>query len=72
MNDKTKLVVAGWLLNSAASSLYQDALGLEKYLATVALNWVDAYYTVPLAIVVLAVAALTIRTSNPKHQRSAT
>ena len=41
------------MISMASQSLYQDALGLERYVAHVREHWVDAVYTIPIAIVLM-------------------
>jgi hypothetical protein len=61
MKPWLKLFCAGYLFHTALQSLYQDAIGKEKYLRIADLMWVDAWYTVPLATAILIVALLWIK-----------
>jgi hypothetical protein len=45
--------VAGYLVAIALTSLGQDAMGKERYLALASTTWVSGWYTVPAAIFVL-------------------
>lgn len=56
MNRVTVAFLSGGLCAHAGLSLYQDALGLERYLARAREHWVDAVYTVPIAAVMLLIA----------------
>ena len=48
-----KLFFSGWLANTAWQSLFQDALGQEKYIRMVETCWISAWATVPLALLLL-------------------
>ncbi len=56
-----KYFIAGWLFSSCLSSLYQDALGKDKYMALMNLAWLSGWITVPLAIVGLLVVVILLR-----------
>lgn len=53
MKPWLQLVMAGVFMHSAFESLYQDALGLDKYQALVQNGWVSAKWTVPIALICL-------------------
>ena len=53
MNRRWTLIVSGALFYACITSLYQDIYGKGRYLAMVEDYWVDAWITVPLAIVVM-------------------
>jgi hypothetical protein len=61
MNAFIKLILGGWLLHSAADSLYQDALGKEQFMRLVDVTWIDPLITVPLAILTLLLAYWLIK-----------
>ena len=55
MRPTTAAFWSGLCVSVAAHSLYQDAMGLERYLAKVRENWVDPVYTVPIAVALMLV-----------------
>ena len=55
---------AGVLMVTAIRSLYQDLLGLDKYVEFVKSNWAPASYTVPIAVGMLLVAIVLLMLSQ--------
>jgi len=53
MKPWIQLVVAGFCLHSCFSSLYQDMLGKDGYIAMINSNWVSESITVPIALIAL-------------------
>jgi hypothetical protein len=43
----------GFFFHLCINSLWQDMLGLERYIEEVKLHWVSSAYTVPIAAVLL-------------------
>lgn len=44
---------AGFVMALALHSLYQDALGRDRYIESVRVGWVSAWVSVPLALLAL-------------------
>lgn len=53
MRLRPRNFTAGFLSALALSSLAQDWYGKEGYINLVRENWIDSYFTIPLAIVIL-------------------
>ena len=53
MKPWLKAFFAGWIAESAIKSLFQDMQGKEDYLKMIEYGWLSAWYTVPLALVLL-------------------
>lgn len=51
-------VVIGWSLDSAFHSLFQDFVGQEGYINLVRNHWISGWYTVPGALLLLAMGIL--------------
>lgn len=50
--------MAGITFALSALSLYQDILGVDRYVAVVRAGWISAYATVPTAICCIAVSLM--------------
>jgi len=48
-----EFVLAGYLISVACSSLIQDFMGKEKWIAIISEHWINPLYTVPLALLML-------------------
>lgn len=47
------LWLSGYLMSSAFRSLYEDLMGKERFLKLVDIGWISAWFTVPLAVLML-------------------
>ena len=56
ISRKFRGFLAGILAGSAIRSLQQDMVGMENYVVIARAGWVSAWYTVPLALVMLGLA----------------
>ena len=56
MNKLRRGIIIGTILSWSGVSLFQDVLGLERYIQHVRDKWIDASVTVPLAIVLIGIA----------------
>lgn len=56
MKPYMKAFIAGCLMDSAFRSLIQDIHGKESYIRMIDASWISAWYTVPIALMVLAIA----------------
>lgn len=45
----------GGLILLAIQSLHQDLIGKEEYIRRINYQWIDSYYTVPFALVLLII-----------------
>ena len=60
MNKEYRWLYAGYLLQSATTSLWQDALGKQAYIKAVNDCWIDAHVTVPFAVCTIIFAMFII------------
>lgn len=60
-----KKFIAGFLACSAIRSIEQDIVGKEAYIQLINYAWVSAWYTVPLAVLMLVVAFILYDSKIP-------
>lgn len=60
----------GVLSTLASLSLWQDFLGQERYTEIVRNHWVSAWFTIPLALAMWALAITILVTEERSHARS--
>ena len=60
LTPRTQGYIAGIAVACGSTSLYQDYLGKEAYLASVAAHWTSWVYTVPPALLMLVVGIVLL------------
>lgn len=55
MKPTTIAFWSGLCVSLASNSLYQDAFGLERYIAKVRENWIDPIWTIPSAVTLMLI-----------------
>ncbi len=66
----TDAALAGWFFSSAFNSLYQDAMGLERFVAKVRERWVDPVYSIPVAVSMLVFACYLFSSARKQEGKA--
>ena len=60
-NPRFSRYLVGSIIHSSVMILFQDALGLERFITYLRSHWVSWVYSTPIAIVSLVIAVVAIR-----------
>ena len=66
---KTTYFWHGYIVCLCVTSLYQDMLGMDRYLAKARDNWIDAAWSVPVAIIVLVAVLVSYVVNEISKQK---
>lgn len=69
MDARWRFFWAGFIMVTAGRSLILDAMGKEDYIASIQFTWVEWYISVPVAVVMLIIAAMMMTPNPPKEDQ---